>query len=132
MKLRATTKRGKEGVLGSPSGGPLRQNVVRPTGASPYVGFSRLMRSGSPFAWGPTATGVRLGPSLLELFWGVIMASFWALIALPERLLTIFQTVVRGLLLSLAFVGFTGAAMAAPPARPQQLTSPDQVPEGLA
>ena len=60
------------------------------------------------------------------------MASFWALIALPERLLTIFQTLVRGLLLSLAFVGLTGAAMAAPPARPQPLTSPDQVPEGLA
>ena len=60
------------------------------------------------------------------------MASFWALIALPERLLTIFQTLICSLLLLLALLGFTGAAMAAPPARPQQLTSPDQVPEGLA
>ncbi len=60
------------------------------------------------------------------------MASFWALIALPERLLTIFQTLIRRLLLLLAFIGFAGAAMAAPPARPQQVTSPDEVPEGLA
>ena len=132
MKMRTTTKRGKERVLGSPSGGPLRQTVVRPTGACLYADFSRLMRSGSPFAWGPTAIGVRLGTPILGLFWSLIMASFWALIALPERLLTIFQTLVRGLLLSLAFVGLTGAAMAAPPARPQPLTSPDQVPEGLA
>jgi hypothetical protein len=60
------------------------------------------------------------------------MASFWALMALPERLLTIFQTMIRRLLRLLAFIFFAGAAMAAPPARPQPLTSPDQVPEGLA
>ena len=71
------------------------------------------MRSGSPFAWGPTATGVRLGTPLLGLFWSVIMACFWALIALPERLLTIFQTLIRRLLLLLAFIGFAGAALAA-------------------
>ena len=41
------------------------------------------------------------------------MASFWALIALPERLLTIFQTLIRRLLLLLAFIGFAGAALAA-------------------
>ena len=41
------------------------------------------------------------------------MACFWALIALPERLLTIFQTLIRRLLLLLAFIGFAGAALAA-------------------
>jgi hypothetical protein len=47
-------------------------------------------------------------------------------IARPNRLL------IRGLILLLAFIGFAGAVMVAAPARSQQLTSPDQVPEGLA
>ncbi len=42
------------------------------------------------------------------------------------------RRLVRGLLRLLAFIGFTGAAMAAAPARPRQVTSPDQVPAGLA
>ena len=42
------------------------------------------------------------------------------------------RPLVRGLILLLAFIGLAGALMAAAPARPQQLTSPDQVPEGLA
>ena len=42
------------------------------------------------------------------------------------------RRLVRGLLRLLAFIGFTGAAMAAAPSRPQQVTSPDQVPAGLA
>ena len=47
-------------------------------------------------------------------------------ISRPHRLL------IRGLLRLLALIGLAGAVMAAPPARPQQLTSPDQVPAGLA
>ena len=46
--------------------------------------------------------------------------------AQPNRLL------VRGLILLFACIGFAGAVIAAAPSRPQQLTSPDQVPEGLA
>jgi len=39
---------------------------------------------------------------------------------------------VRRMLLLLACIGFAGAVIAAAPARPQPLISPDQVPEGLA
>ena len=39
---------------------------------------------------------------------------------------------VRRMLLLLACIGFAGAVIAAAPSRPQQLTSLDQVPEGLA
>jgi hypothetical protein len=43
------------------------------------------------------------------------------------------RPLVRGLILLLVFIGLAGALMAAaPPSRPQQVTSPDQVPEGLA
>ena len=47
-------------------------------------------------------------------------------IARPNRLL------IRGLLRLLALIRLAGAVMAAPPVRPQQVTSPDQVPAGLA
>ena len=43
-----------------------------------------------------------------------------------------YKLLIRGLLRFLAVIGLAGAVMAAAPSRPQQLTSPDQVPEGLA
>ena len=47
-------------------------------------------------------------------------------ISRPIRLL------IRGLLRLLALIGLAGAAMAVQPSRPQQVNSPDEVPEGLA
>ena len=49
-----------------------------------------------------------------------------SIISRPIRLL------IRGLLRLLALIGLAGAVMAAAPSRPQQVTSPDEVPEGLA
>ena len=91
------------------------------------------------FAWslgllrrGALAAGLAAGRfEILRLFFGV-GGLFWATSALALQSGDFTYTDNRTTVRITAYTGAAGAAMASQPARPQQATSPDQVPEGLA
>ena len=114
MKLRTTTTQGNDGEDG------LAEGLGR------FASSLGLLRC-CALAAGRAASRFEI----LRLFFGA-GGLFWATSAMALQSSDFTYTDNGTTVRITAYTGAAGAAMAAPPARPQQATSPDEVPEGLA